>query len=191
MQATEVFRYGDHVGGIVHNRDAGTLHGVSWGSRRFYRWTLDGQGRVGNADIAPEKLRVANPAHYIDYQDCKYLSRGEMLCSGLTNYQIKADAPRFALGGIEIVDLSTNRVTHQVHSIGRVRLRAQNRSGSSPRPAACAPISCTRRSRRVHIRGRWSRQAMGVVAGPARSPRRCVAGAGGRLRAVKRHVPHR
>ena len=114
MQATEVFRYGDHIGGIVHNRDDRTLHGVSWGSRRFYRWTLDGAGRVGNADIAPEKLRVANPAHYIDYQDCKYLGRGEMLCSGLTNYQIKADAPRFALGGIEIVDLSTNRVTHQV-----------------------------------------------------------------------------
>jgi Family of unknown function (DUF6454) len=114
MQATEVFRYGDHIGGIVHNTDARTLHGVSWGSRRFYRWTLDSQGRVGNADVPPAKLRIANPAHYIDYQDCKYLGRGEMLCSGLTNYQIKPDAPRFALGGIEIVDLSTNRVTHQV-----------------------------------------------------------------------------
>ena len=114
MQATEVFRFGDHIGGIVHNRDEGTLHGVSWGSRRFYRWTLDGQGRVGNADVAPEKLRALNPAHYIDYQDCKYLGRREMLCSGLTNYQIRPDAPRFALGGIEIVDLSTNRATHQV-----------------------------------------------------------------------------
>ena len=114
MTATEVFRYGDHIGGIVHNTDDRTLHGVSWGSRRFYRWTLDGAGRVGNADVAPAKLRVMNPAHYIDYQDCKYLGRREMLCSGLTNYQIKPDAPRFALGGVEIVDLSTNRVTHQV-----------------------------------------------------------------------------
>ena len=114
MTATEVFRYGDHVGGIVHNTDDRTLHGVSWGSRRFYRWTLDGSGRVGNADVAPAKLRVMNPAHYIDYQDCKYLGRREMLCSGLTNYQIKPDAPRFALGGIEIVDLASNRVTHQV-----------------------------------------------------------------------------
>ena len=114
MQATEMFRYGDHVGGIVHNRDDHTLHGVSWGSRRFYRWTLDGAGRVGNVDVPPEKLRVPNPAHYIDYQDCKYLGRGEMLCSGLTNYQMRPDAPRFALGGIEIVDLNTNRVTHQV-----------------------------------------------------------------------------
>jgi hypothetical protein len=114
MQATEVFRYGDHIGGIVHNRDGASLHGVSWGSRRFYRWTLDGAGRVSNADVAPEKLRVLNPAHYIDYQDCKYLGNGEMLCTGLTNYQIRPDAPRFALGGIEIVDLATHRVTHQV-----------------------------------------------------------------------------
>lgn len=114
MQATEMFRYGDHVGGIVHNTDGRSLHGVSWGSRRFYRWALDAQGRVGDAGIAPEKLRVLNPAHYIDYQDCKYLGRGEMLCSGLTNYQVRPDAPRFALGGLEIVDLSTNRVLHQV-----------------------------------------------------------------------------
>ena len=114
MQATEVFRWGDHIGGIVHNRDARTLHGVSWGSRRFYRWGLDGQDRVVDAGVPPEKLRVANPAHYIDYQDCKYLGGGRMLCSGLTNYQIRADAPRFALGGIEIVDLATNRVTFQV-----------------------------------------------------------------------------
>ena len=41
MKATEVFRFGDHIGGIVHNTDDHTLHGVSWGSRRFYDWTLD------------------------------------------------------------------------------------------------------------------------------------------------------
>lgn len=114
MTATEVLRVADHLGAVVHDTDAHALHGVSWGSRRFYRWTLDGQGRVSNADVAPEKLRVLNPAHYIDYQDCKYLGNGEMLCAGLTNYQVRPDAPRFALGGIEIVDLNTNRVTHQV-----------------------------------------------------------------------------
>ena len=36
-----MFRFADHIGGIVHNTDDNTLHGVSWGSRRFYRWTLD------------------------------------------------------------------------------------------------------------------------------------------------------
>ena len=114
MKASEVFRYGDHVGGIVHNIDAKSLHGVSWGSRRFYRWTLDGEGKVTNAATKPEALRVSNPAGYIDYQDCKYLGRNEMLCSGLNNYRIKPDAPRFALGGFEIVDLASNRAIFQM-----------------------------------------------------------------------------
>jgi len=114
MKSQEVFRYADHVGGIVHNTDDDTLHGVTWGSRRFYRWTLDGQGRVTNADVPPESLRRLNHSHYIDYQDCKYLGRGEMLCSGLNNYQLKKDGPRFALGGFEVVDLATNLAVHQV-----------------------------------------------------------------------------
>ena len=67
MSATEVFRFADHVGGVVHNTDDRTLHGVSWGSRRLYKWTLGGDGKVTNAGAAPEKLRVANRAHYIDY----------------------------------------------------------------------------------------------------------------------------
>lgn len=114
MTATEVFRYRDHVGGIVHNTDDGTLHGVTWGSRRFYRWTLDSQGRVTNAGAPPEQLRKLNRSHYIDYQDCKYLGRREMLCSGLNNYQMKKDGPRFPLGGFEIVDLVTDQPIHQV-----------------------------------------------------------------------------
>ena len=114
MKAQEVFRFADHVGGIVHNTDDDTLHGVTWGSRRFYRWTMDSQGRVTNADVAPESLRKTNHSHYIDYQDCKYLGRREMLCSGLNNYQSKKDGPRFALGGFEVVDLTTNLPIHQV-----------------------------------------------------------------------------
>ena len=114
MKAQEVFRYADHVGGIVHNTDDDTLHGVTWGSRRFYRWTFDSQGRVTNADVSSEALRKMNHSHYIDYQDCKYLGRREMVCSGLNNYQMKKDGPRFPLGGIEVVDLSTNQATYQV-----------------------------------------------------------------------------
>jgi hypothetical protein len=114
MKATEVFRYGDHVGGIVHNTKSNSLHGVSWGSRRFYTWTLDANGRVTNVDTPPEKLRVANPSGYIDYQDCKYLGGQEALCSGLNMYQMKKDAPRFPLGGFEIVDLSANRAVFQM-----------------------------------------------------------------------------
>ena len=70
MRATEVFRFRDHVGAIVHNTDDRTLHGASWGSRRFYRWALDANGRVTNAGVAPERLRTLNPSRYVDYQDC-------------------------------------------------------------------------------------------------------------------------
>jgi hypothetical protein len=113
LQATEVFRFADHVGGIVHDKEAKTLNGVSWGSRRFYRWTLDGSLQVTNAGDAPEKLRTLNTAHYIDYQDCHALSGSRMLCSGLNKYKA-GDGPEFALGGIELVDLKTGRPLHQV-----------------------------------------------------------------------------
>ncbi|MDQ2963056.1 MAG: DUF6454 family protein [Pseudomonadota bacterium] len=114
MKATEVLRYGDHIGGLVYNTESKTLHGVSWGSRRFYRWTFDGDGKVSNASTRPEDLRVPNRSNYIDYQDCKYLGRQEALCSGLNMYQPKKDGPRFALGGLEIVDLSANQAIYQV-----------------------------------------------------------------------------
>jgi hypothetical protein len=114
MKATEVLRYGDHIGGLVYNAASKTLHGVSWGSRRFYRWTFDNDGKVSNAAARPEDLRVANRSHYIDYQDCKYLAGQEALCSGLNMYQMKKDGPRFALGGFEIVDLAANQAIYQV-----------------------------------------------------------------------------
>jgi hypothetical protein len=114
LQGTEVFRFADHVGGIVHDKEAKALHGVSWGSRRFYRWGIDDSLRVTNADDPPEKLRTMNTAHYIDYQDCHSLGRSRMLCSGLNKYRQTADGPEFALGGIELVDLKTGRPQHQV-----------------------------------------------------------------------------
>jgi hypothetical protein len=110
MKATEVFRFADHLGGIVHNTDTRTLHGVSWGSRFFYRWTLDAQGRL----TKPAAPRQLNSSFYIDYQDCKYLGGSEMLCGGLSNYQHGKDSPRFSLGGLELVDLRTNRAIHQL-----------------------------------------------------------------------------
>lgn len=114
MQAAEVLRFADHLGAIVHNTDDNTLHGVSWGSRRFYRWTLDKQGRVTNADVPPDKLRVLNVSHYVDYQDCKYAGARRMLCSGVTELRQRPDAPPFRLGGLDLVDLSDGRPLHQV-----------------------------------------------------------------------------
>ena len=112
MKATEVFRYNDHIGGIIHNTENHTLHGVSWGSRYFYRWTMDKRQHITNAATPPEKLRQRNPSFYIDYQDCKYLGRGEMLCGGLSNYQTRGT--KLSLGGLELIDLANNRAPHQL-----------------------------------------------------------------------------
>ena len=114
MTATEVFRFADHIGGIVHNTDDNSLHGVSWGSRRFYRWTLGHDGKVSNATTPPEKLRTMNTSHYLDYQDCKYAGGGRMLCTGVTELRRTPGAEPFRLGGIDLVDLHDGRPLHQV-----------------------------------------------------------------------------
>jgi Family of unknown function (DUF6454) len=114
MTSTEVFRFGDHLGGIVHDTDDRTLHGISWGSRRFYRWTLDARGRVTNATVPPETLRTLNRSHYIDYQDCKYAGSHRMLCTGVTEMRQRPDAPAVRLGGIDLIDLRDGRPLHQV-----------------------------------------------------------------------------
>jgi uncharacterized protein DUF6454 len=104
LKATEVFRVDDHIGAIVHNTDDETLHGVSWGSRRFYRWTMDGRSAA----------RTLNPSHYIDYQDCKYAGARQMLCGGLTEMRQTPEATPFRLGGIDLIDLRDGRPVHQV-----------------------------------------------------------------------------
>jgi len=114
MKATEMFRVADHIGAIVHNTDDRTLHGVSWGSRRFYRWTLAQDGTVTNAGRRLESLRTLNPSHYLDYQDCKYLGQHRMLCTGVTELRQGHDAPLFRLGGMDLVNLDDGRPVHQV-----------------------------------------------------------------------------
>jgi hypothetical protein len=104
MKAVEVFRAADHIGAIVHDTDDHTLHGVSWGSRRFYRWTLRGIG----------KGPTLNPSHYLDYQDCKYAGRRRMLCTGVTEIRQTPESAPFRLGGIDLVDLDDGRPLHQV-----------------------------------------------------------------------------
>lgn len=103
MTAVEVFRAADHIGAIVHDTDDGTLHGVSWGSRRFYRWTVAGVSRG----------RTLNPSHYLDYQDCKYAGGARMLCTGVTEIRQTAGAPPLRLGGIDLVSLADGRPLHQ------------------------------------------------------------------------------
>ncbi len=113
MKATEVFRFADHIGAIVHDTEAHALYGVSWGSRRFYRWALDGNRRVVDPGVPPAAARL-NPSHYVDYQDCHYAGDHLMLCGGVTEIRQPAAAAAFRLGGLELVDLAGGRPVHQV-----------------------------------------------------------------------------
>jgi hypothetical protein len=114
MKATEMFRFPDHIGAIVHDTDDNTLHGVSWGSRRFYRWAMASDGSMRNAETSPEQLRTLNTSHYLDYQDCKYVTQHRMLCTGVTEIHQRPGAPVFRLGGLDLVDLGDGRPVHQV-----------------------------------------------------------------------------
>ncbi|HEX9510671.1 MAG TPA: DUF6454 family protein [Puia sp.] len=113
MQIHEIFRWKDHIGGIARNTATNTLHGISWGSRRFYQWKLDKEGQVRQPLATPAETAILNNSFYIDYQDNQYLGGQEMLYTGLAAYK-KPDGNTYALGGIEIVDLARNQAVHQV-----------------------------------------------------------------------------
>jgi hypothetical protein len=109
----EVFRWEDHIGGVARDKETNTLHGISWGSRRFYKWALDEQGNVSTPLGTPAASAVLNPSFYIDYQDNKSLGGHEMLYTGLSVYR-RPGGQSIALGGLEIVDLQRGCAVHQV-----------------------------------------------------------------------------
>ncbi|WP_052055363.1 DUF6454 family protein [Myxosarcina sp. GI1] len=114
MEATEVFTFPDHIGGIFRNPDTNTLHGVSWGSRRLYTWHLDDDLNVIDADAEPETLRSDNSSYYIDYQDAQYVGDNLGLFSGIQTYQDSETEEPLELGGLELVDLTSNKPVFQL-----------------------------------------------------------------------------
>ena len=113
-KAVEMFRFPDHLGGVVIDTEDRSLHAVSWGSRWFYRLALDPSGRPINADAPPPSLRVANRSHYVDYQDCKYVGQHRMLCSGIADVVRGGGERPLPLGGIDLIDLTTGAPLHQL-----------------------------------------------------------------------------
>jgi len=112
MKATEVFRFNDHIGAIVHHTDNHTLVGVNWDARKLYHWTFDNQGK-----ITTESPGITRSSYYVAFQDCKYIGDHLMFCSGLQTY--KSGTEEFRLGGWEIIDLRDNRPVHQIPVIFR------------------------------------------------------------------------
>src|SRR3954462_3603540 len=105
MKATEVLRVADHLGAVVHDTDDDSVHAVSWGSRRFYKWTRGGAGPM---------TQTLNPSYYVDYQDCKYIRGHRMVCSGVADLRGAPGLPAFRLGGLELIDLADGSPIHQV-----------------------------------------------------------------------------
>ena len=113
QQLQELFRWQDHIGGILRNPLTNTLHGISWGSRRFYQWQLDQTGKAQlPSGQAIDSARL-NPSFYIDYQDNQYIGGQEIVYTGLSTYK-KPDGTRIAVGGIEVVDIEKKLAVHQV-----------------------------------------------------------------------------
>lgn len=114
MRTTEMRRVADHIGGLVADPERASLHGISWGSRRLYRWPMpaDDRTREGVSPTAPS--RQDNPAHYVDAQDCKFAGRGRMLCTGVSDFRVSTTTPVFRLGGLDLINLTDGRPVHQV-----------------------------------------------------------------------------
>ena len=114
QQPIEVFRWQDHIGGILRNPETNTLHGISWGSRRFYEWPIDGDGKVRLPKTGAQRdTAKPNSSFYIDYQDNQYIGGGEIVYTGLNAYK-KPDGTKMAIGGIEVVNTSLGLPVHQV-----------------------------------------------------------------------------
>ncbi len=103
LKAEAVFEVRDHVGALVYDGERDLLHGASWGSRTFHTWDLTGR----------ELGSWTNGSHYVDYQDCQYVPTRYMLCGGTSEHSAP-QLGRFALGGLGLVDLDSQRVIHQV-----------------------------------------------------------------------------
>ena len=114
--ARAVLRTPDHIGGIVHDTRSDRVLGLNWGSRTAYEWKLTGRG-------AKVTDTTANPSHYVDYQDCKYLGKPRrfdhpaMLCGGIAGLRHPGPDGQlvsYDLGGIALVDTKTMRPINEV-----------------------------------------------------------------------------
>ena len=109
MSATEVFRFDDHIGGIVSVPTRNELIGVNWGSRRIYRWKLNEEGEPIDAK---NPARFINGNHFIDYQDGQWI-RGTnyVLFGGVKRYGPENRRGRkLSVGGMALMELDSMQI---------------------------------------------------------------------------------
>jgi hypothetical protein len=112
LAVERVFEFPDHLGALVCDRAGRRLVGVSWGSRRFYRWELLPDEDVPRDPQAP--VRSLNASHYVDYQDGQSLPGTSWALFGGVGRLAGAGGPEVALGGLELVDLGEMQAVHQL-----------------------------------------------------------------------------
>ena len=103
LELDEAFRVDDHIGGLVIDRSRNRIHGVSWGSKRFYTWDLEGR----LVEEGPDR------STYIEYQDCKCGGPGLAVCSGLGSFP-GPNGGTFTLGGLEVIALESGEALLQL-----------------------------------------------------------------------------
>jgi uncharacterized protein DUF6454 len=87
------FDVDDHVGALARCGFWGDIVGWSWGSRRFYRWSVDGHLHAARV----------NPAFFVDHQDCQWLDSGHLLCGGVAEVGLPSGSGW--LGGLGLLDV--------------------------------------------------------------------------------------
>ena len=117
MTVETLFTFDDHLGAIVHDADSHALIGVSWGSRKIYRWPTESGTANSVRVLNPDKPHsVPNPSHYVDFQDAQWIPGTSLaLLGGLKRFPMPNDpAGRFGLGGLELFDTKILAPVHQV-----------------------------------------------------------------------------
>lgn len=112
LAAERTFDFDDHLGALVCDRVGRRLVGVSWGSRRLYRWQLNSEGDAPKDPAVP--VRSENGGHYVDFQDGQFLPGTSCALFGGVSRLRGGKGIDVALGGLELVDLETLRAVHQV-----------------------------------------------------------------------------
>lgn len=112
LDVTEVFRFDDHLGGVLRNPADGAIYGLNWGSQTLYRWTETEARRSPALGYAKTKT-----GSDVDYQDCQRVTEQAMLCSGMRSLPID-NTHYLTIGGLELVDLSKLEVMHKIRVSG-------------------------------------------------------------------------
>lgn len=111
LSLVERFEVDDHITWLVSDPQRDTLYGASWGSRRFYRWTLGEE--AGGGLVPGEPDAWDNPSQHLDFQEAQHDGAGRLICGGITELP-DAHGGKYELGGVAVVHFDERRIAADV-----------------------------------------------------------------------------